>query len=330
MGKILLGNQNPGWERFRWGRLAGNGRIVPTTYQPATKGANTMAQQPAKRLIGLFMILLLLGAAACTSTTVDQIPVRETPTAMPEPTETAVEILADCFQSATALAWLDENGDGLWDEGEPPLPGIEFVLEPTVYSRTTSDENGVANIFATTPGGTCSENQQVIAVKFAGYALTTANSLDYIDANTDYVFGFQPLPAATLIDTDSYSGAIFSADKTAEFITWLDEPADSFWTPTEEDIANFEDGLAAFLQENSSEYNDTTNILENLSEYKRQYFGLVRADEALVLANFFCGTHGEDWGETAVIVDDGGDCYFQVIFNADANTFVSLSINGES
>jgi hypothetical protein len=34
--------------------------------------------------------------------------------------------------------------------------------------------------------------------------------------------------------------------------------------------------------------------------------------------------------ETAVVVLDGGDCYFQVIYNADANTFVSLSINGEA
>ena len=55
------------------------------------------------------------------------------------------DVLADCFQSATAVAWLDENGDGVWDDGEPPLHGIEFGLEPTVYSRTTSDENGVAN-----------------------------------------------------------------------------------------------------------------------------------------------------------------------------------------
>jgi hypothetical protein len=56
----------------------------------------------------------------------------------------------------------------------------------------------------------------------------------------------------------------------------------------------------------------------------------VQADEELIFANFFCETHGEDWRETAVVVLDGGDCYFQVIYNADANVYSSLWINGES
>ncbi|MCA9919389.1 MAG: hypothetical protein KC445_15625 [Anaerolineales bacterium] len=117
-----------------------------------------MAQKPAKKMIGLFLLLLLLGAAACTPPSVEQIPVRQTPSAEPEPTSAVPEILADCFQPTQALAWLDENGDGVQDANEPPLAGIQFVLEPSVSSRATSDENGVADIVAVTPGETCPEN----------------------------------------------------------------------------------------------------------------------------------------------------------------------------
>jgi hypothetical protein len=273
-------------------------------------------------LLSIFVTALFTG---CVPVIPADPPLAASATPAPTP-----EVLADCFQSATALAWLDENGNGEWDEGEAPLAGIEFVLEPTVYSRTTSDEDGVADIFATTPGGICPENQQVIAVGFDGYTLTTAQSLAYLDDNTDYAFGFQPSLASNHIDADSYTGVIFPAEKTAEFITWFGAPADSFWTPTEEDVANLEAGLVAFLQESNNEYNDTTNMVEALSEYTRQYFGLVQADEELIFANFFCETRREDWEETAVVVLDGGDCYFQVIYNASANTFISLSINGEA
>lgn len=130
---------------------------------------------------------------------------------------------------------------------------------------------------------------------------------------------------AVLIRTPGYAGVIFTAETAAEFITWLDEPADTTWTPTADDIAILEAELVPYLQ-----FNESTQLWERLLAYKRQYFGLVRADEKLIYANFFCDAPGIKWEETAVIVEDGGDCYFQVIFNADTNTFVSLSINGES
>ena len=71
-----------------------------------------MTQQLIKRLIGFSIVILLLGLAACTPPTTEPIPVRETPTTESE-SETeggSEEIQADCFQSATAFAWLDENG----------------------------------------------------------------------------------------------------------------------------------------------------------------------------------------------------------------------------
>lgn len=287
-----------------------------------------------KRTI-LFILIVsgLFVATACTPTRVivDYDPIVPENNAAPDSFPTATpEILADCFQWATATVWLDENGNGVWDDGEAPLAGIEFVLEPTVYSRTLSDENGIAEIFATTPGAGCPENQQVMAVRFDGYVPTTEKSLAYTGVDTEYLFGFQPLPASTLVETEAYTGAIFSAEKTAVFISWLGESADDFWTPTVEEVAAFEAGLPSYLQTVDIPYRDTQPILERLPAYTRQYFGLVRGDEQLIYGNFFCDTWEMDWGETAVVVMDGGDCYFQVTYDVNTGEYTSLWINGEA
>ncbi|MCP5097072.1 MAG: hypothetical protein GY943_16105, partial [Chloroflexi bacterium] len=209
-------------------------------------------------------------------------------------------VLADCFQTGTAVAWLDVNGDGVRDGDESPLAGIEFVLEPTVYSRTKSDADGIANIFATTPGGDCPDLLQVIATKFDGYELTTPGSVDYISEDAQHLFGFQPLVETAvsdsiLIETDTYLGIIFTAESTSTFINWLGEPADDSWMPAEADVTGLEDNLAAFLQES-----ETGELWERLPDYKRQYFGIVQDDTHLVYGNFFCDDFGVDWRETAV------------------------------
>lgn len=160
-----------------------------------------MAQQPARRLIGLLMILLLLGAAACTEPPVEQIPVRETPSTAPQLATPTPEILADCFPGADVFAWLDENGNGIWDEGEPPLAGIEFYLGPTAaFSYETTGEDGLAHISAWAPGECLV--MQITAVTFTGYTLTTPQKVDYLSTNSDYRFGFQPESEASL-PTDS-------------------------------------------------------------------------------------------------------------------------------
>ena len=71
-------------------------------------------------------------------------------------------------------------------------------------------------------------------------------------------------------------------------------------------------------------------IIERLPEYTRQYFGIVQNDRQLIFVNMFCNPLGSEWLEAPVVVADGGDCYLEVIFNAETNTFLSLFVNGES
>ena len=183
-----------------------------------------------KRLIGFSIVILLLGLAACAPPTTEPIPVRETPTAESEPIATAEsetegsseEIQADCFQSATAFAWLDENGNGVQDEGERPLPGIEFVLEPTAYSRTTTDENGIAAIFATSPGG-CLELPKLMVAQHDGYVLTTASVVENLDPDETYAFGFQAETAVSSSDlfVAGENGLAFSSVSPVTAVNYL-------------------------------------------------------------------------------------------------------------
>ena len=154
-------------------------------------------------LLGFLLTLLLAGCAPPTLVDAPDSPAEET--TVPVEVTATPEVLADCFQSATAVAWLDENGDGVRDAGERPLAGIEFVLEPTAYSRTTSDENGIAAILATTPGDHCQEPLQISAVGYEGYTLTTPGTMADIDPEQEYAFGFQPESAADLPAADSPS-----------------------------------------------------------------------------------------------------------------------------
>ncbi len=161
---------------------------------------------PQQHTFSLFRLIwpLFLLLAAC-SPSPDPTPADTNP-----PTPSAV-VMSDCFLSATALAWLDANGDGVRDDGELPLEGIEFVLEPTVYSRTTSGADGLAHITATTPTAgtdtTCDDlleefTHQVIVTRFDGYNLTTPGSLLYSSAEVVYAFGFQPLTETFAAATD--------------------------------------------------------------------------------------------------------------------------------
>ncbi|MEZ4644909.1 MAG: hypothetical protein R3E31_19625 [Chloroflexota bacterium] len=163
--------------------------------------------------LGLLLFALL---AACTPS------VTETAVPPQAPSPTA-EIMADCFQTVTARAWLDVNGDGVQDEGEPPLPGIEFVLEPTVYSRTTSDENGMAHIFATTPGGQCAESLSIAVSRHEGYLLTTPDHVTNIDLDQVYAFGFQAETAVSVPDlfVEGASGLDVAADWSVTAVNYL-------------------------------------------------------------------------------------------------------------
>lgn len=93
-------------------------------------------QQPAKQLIGLFIIVLLFGVVACTPPIIDYYPMGETPLAEPELTGND-ETQADGFQPATAVATatplsnsnlLVPGEDGLQLAADLPITAVNYLF----------------------------------------------------------------------------------------------------------------------------------------------------------------------------------------------------------
>jgi hypothetical protein len=76
---------------------------------------------------------------------------------------------------------------------------------------------------------------------------------------------------------------------------------------------------------------DSTLILINFKEYKRQYFPYKDVNgERIVYINCFCEKYGEfrHWREVEELVDDGGNCYFQLKINLTQKKYIDFFVNG--
>ena len=110
---------------------------------------------------------------------------------------------------------------------------------------------------------------------------------------------------------------------------WLFPDDVTYWSPSRVDVQAAEDGVTAFLQENESAFFTDIPVWQRLSEYKRQYVGVVWDGKKIIYANFFCSDE-PDWKENFVLVVDGGACSFQFKFDPNTGEFFQLQVNGES
>jgi hypothetical protein len=127
------------------------------------------------------------------------------------------------------------------------------------------------------------------------------------------------------------TGVVFSAEQTehsAQAQPMLEIRA-PYWTPSDKEIQRLENALPAFLKRSDR----TAKIARNLPSYRRQYFGYSDHGEKWVLVNSFCEEYWKKnagWRNSAVVVFDGGDCYFRVRYQVSTASFSGLDINGES
>jgi hypothetical protein len=130
----------------------------------------------------------------------------------------------------------------------------------------------------------------------------------------------------------SPNGVIFTAEQSQADLSWIDPQAEGTWTPTSADVAKLEADLIPFLQQAQHHWlRPDPPIWERAPDYKRQYLGLVKDGEQVIYANFFCQVDdGMDWKKEFVFVNDGGDCYFQVIYHVATGEFSDFSVNGEA
>jgi hypothetical protein len=132
-----------------------------------------------------------------------------------------------------------------------------------------------------------------------------------------------------LIQGEGYEGVIVPEEDAGEFSTYFPEgQLISVWTPTVAEIEALERDLPGYLQDEAAG-NPSANFSDRLPEYKRQYVGIVENGRELILVNAFC-TNEFDWQEEAVIVSDGGDCFFRVIYDPTTGSFEDFEVNGEA
>lgn len=114
--------------------------------------------------------------------------------------------------------------------------------------------------------------------------------------------------------------------------TWLSSEVDfgGYWTPAEEDILGLEGNLESFLRENSELFNRQPPVWEQINNYKRQYVGVIINGKQVIYGNFFCTDTGADRKNEWIFVLDGGDCFFQLQFDVESDTFIGLTVNGEA
>jgi hypothetical protein len=126
-----------------------------------------------------------------------------------------------------------------------------------------------------------------------------------------------------------YEGVIVDAASAPEFARWLTGQENATgWEPTPEDIATLEAALPAFLQTAPEAAPD---LWQRVATYLRQYVGIIDTDgRPVILVNAFCNAAGVDWHSESVLVLDGGDCYFSVVYDPMDGTFSQLRINGEA
>lgn len=95
------------------------------------------------------------------------------------------------------------------------------------------------------------------------------------------------------------------------------------WSPTMDDIHITENILEQCIQ------NQHPNIYKNLSEYKRQYYGLVDQNGQHIVGIYaFIGNDGLAPREEApIMIIGGGDSVFSTSVNLDKNTCSELIIN---
>ena len=119
-----------------------------------------------------------------------------------------------------------------------------------------------------------------------------------------------------LITTNEFEGVIFH---------------DRDWVPTVEEVRTLEERIDTYLSQQQAAFDGSkTPIGERLPAYKRQYWGVLENEKRVIFANFFCDTLHYDWTNQEVVVDDGGDCYFQIQYDVETGTFFDLYVNGSA
>jgi len=209
---------------------------------------------------------------------------------------------------------------------EAPTATPKATLEASETITATAEATATPKA-TTTPKATATPNptDKATPTAAAEEEATATPQEESAEVENAEVDNTEPL----IVQGDGYRGVILPAAIVEDS---LDPAADAHWTPNEEDVANFEAGIADYLKEAAADR--SPDLWEKQATYGRQYIGIERDGKQLIYASFFCDIRTEnDLKRLMVgqmIVADGGDCYFQVLFDPKSGEYSELMVNGEA
>lgn len=129
--------------------------------------------------------------------------------------------------------------------------------------------------------------------------------------------------------TDGVKGVIVPERDVPDLTNWgADGPIEGVWTPGKADIAARESRIETAAASSQSPSGDPKP--DSLKGYARQYGGIIEAGERKIFVNGFCRVDDDTWLSHPYIVMDGGNCYFQAIYNVEDQTFERFQFNGDA
>lgn len=135
---------------------------------------------------------------------------------------------------------------------------------------------------------------------------------------------------ATVQPVDTSIIAIIPFDKSRD---WLFDKTYSPSTLTQNDIGKIETLMTACIDKYNNKLSPDNKqyfaIDLTKEKYKRQYVAVTNKNgDKDVWINCLCQTHGDNWKTSIIMVDDGGNCYFNLKINLTKEKYYDLGVNG--
>lgn len=151
------------------------------------------------------IIILAILLAGCGPVTpfAPTTPTKEImPTKEFTPTSTYEAVFADCQWSGTGFVWIDQNGDGAYQDGEQPVPDVLVFVDDIlngytdVGNKTKTSLSGDADLSVWLPGCPDAEFEIYIQIP-SGYTLTTQPRVKVGGSENRFSFGLTYLPGVS-------------------------------------------------------------------------------------------------------------------------------------
>ncbi|MCB0032148.1 MAG: hypothetical protein KDE28_29765 [Anaerolineales bacterium] len=140
----------------------------------------------------------------------------------------------------------------------------------------------------------------------------------------------EPVPTETPAPAPTVSPGRLLADGRSVILTLAAGP-EITWEPTEADIEGVEALLLAYVAGLNYEAFPYHSPLEtHLPEYTRQFRGITVEDQPVLNVGYFCDVDVTELQMYWVMVDDGGDCYFDFNYNPATGEILHLTVNGDA